>query len=175
MQVKAREIVNSEEYQSLIDQNKSFISKIHSKKFYTEDLFDVGNETYNYDVIRERLSMTSFKSVEEFVQEYEKMFYSVQELVKKNPDFTNSSLQKTIEEEIIKTTIFSSKKNRISSCDAKLKNCRRESERVYLIAQGLCFVLSGPAIAICTGAAIANAVRMDMKCDDDHDYCTMYD
>ena len=105
MQVRAREIVNSEVYNNALNQFELFAKKIYDEHFFTEDLFDVENNTYNYDLIKERLSMTSFKSAEEFVQEYEDMFYSVQQkLVKKNPELADSSmeLQEIIKNEDLK-------------------------------------------------------------------------
>ena len=89
LQNRAREIVSSEEYQGAMDQIDSFASKIHDEHFFTEDLFDVENKTYNYDLISKKLSMTSFQSAGEFVQEYEKMFYSIKDFTMKYPELAN--------------------------------------------------------------------------------------
>ena len=179
LQNRAREIVNSEEYNALMEQNKSFIGKIHSEKFYTEDLFDVENETYHYDVINERLSMTSFESAEEFVQEVEKSYYLAKALVKKFPELKEASqgLQEKVEKENLK---------RIYSLDSKyLKNdkeqkCKREkrvcgngvmNQWVFDMFICLRWLFSPPAYAWCSLGATGVSYIQNNDCDKMYKLC----
>ena len=167
MQVKAREIVNSEEYQNFVDQNESFISKIHSENFLSEDIIDEENAMYNYDVINERLSGTSFESAEEFVREYEKMFYSAQKLVKKYPGLKSELLSKEVAKENTKREIENEKQKTIvqkdcvqkfrckADCVADKNTCKDTATAVYLAALAGCTRLCGTPIAGCVCVGVA--------------------
>ena len=90
-QARAREIVNSEEYENAMNQMEMFISKVNDEHFFTGEFINDENETYNYDLIRERLPMTSFESAEEFVQETEETYYLAKALVEKFPELKEAS------------------------------------------------------------------------------------
>ena len=178
-QARAREIVESKEYQSLMNHNKSFIGKIHSEKFYTEDLFDLENETYHYDVIRERLSMTSFESAEEFVQETEKTYYLAKALVEKFPELTNASseFQELIKQESLKkidsseSRFYSSQKNK---CRRLHDACLDGTLSDYLWTQGGCvvfFAISPIGFALCTAIAIGQEISSLYNCKRLYNIC----
>ena len=86
LQTKAKEIVNSEEYQNAINQTRLFFSKIHDDEFITRNLYDMEDDEW-YDTIKKRLPMTSFKSVEEVMEGDEKLFNAIEELSRKYPEF----------------------------------------------------------------------------------------
>ena len=155
LQNRAREIVSSEEYNNALNQSELFIKKIHDEHFFTEDLFDVENNTYNYDLIKERLSMTSFKSADEFVQEYEKMFYSIQKLVKKNPELADSSmeLQEMIKNEDLKRINLLDSRSSASKCKKAYEACKDDKFVNYITSVGGCVFLveAGPAFLACMG------------------------
>ena len=159
LQNRAREIVNSEEYQAFVNQNRSFLSKINSKDFFTEDLIDEENETYNYDVINERLSMTSFESAEEFVQEVEKTYYLTKALVDKYPGLKEASpkFQENMEKESLKriNSLHRDTKGRhekIQRCYEEERACGNATMSGYVTGQIFCFwwIFSPPAFAYCT-------------------------
>ena len=102
LEKRAREIVSSKKHQKFTNQTDLFLSKIHNKNFLTERIIDEENQTYRYDLIEERLSMTSFKSVEEFIQEYEKLIYNAQKFVEGNSDLRDPLLLEVFEKEILK-------------------------------------------------------------------------
>ena len=137
LQDRAREIVSSEEYENVINQLELFFSKIHSgEKFYTEDIFDLENDTYNYDVINERLPMTSFKSAEEFVKGYETAFYSIQKLTIKYPELINqSSFQLSSLENAIRKI---ERKDPAWKCDQERDYCEKKVVRKALTAALAC-------------------------------------
>ena len=92
MQVKAREIVNSEEYRNFVDQNELFLSKIHSGDFFS--------------ATNKRLSITSFEPAEDFIKRHEKIAYNTQALLKKYPELKNSlELREKVSEEFLKKKI----------------------------------------------------------------------
>ena len=176
LQNRAREIVNSEEYQAFVNQNRSFLSKINSKDFFTEDLIDEENETYNYDVINERLSMTSFESAEEFVREYEKIFYNTQKLVKKYPELANPSpgLKQKVKEMSFKKSTVEKQWNCVGHCEELWNRCTAEAEYWFSWAMIGCTCWAIANIPYgCTCAVIAmidyqNAVE---SCQRSTDYC----
>ena len=192
LQNRAREIVNSEEYQAFVNQNRSFLSKIHSRGFLSEGLFNFENGTYNLDVIKERLSMTSFESAEEFVQENEKVAYNTQELVKKYPELTNPSLElkQEISERFLKTTINNKRNKRLRTdgcgldCDSDRWYCKSYAEddlNWNLLGCGIAN-LGGlvcgagiPAafvgICICIGTAYTDYERAIDRCENEYWRC----
>ena len=134
LQDRAREIVNSEEYRENTIAIKSFFDKIHNRGFFTKDLFDLENEAYNYDVINERLSGTSFSSTEEFISEYEKLFYSFQKLVTKHPSLINSLVQEKIinvEEDIMDLREINEQKRLLSSKSYKCEWCKNQCANTF--------------------------------------------
>ena len=147
LQNRAREIVSSEEYQGAMTQLKLFTDKIHNEHFFTEDLFNVEDYTYNYDLIKKRLYMTSFASAEEFVWEYEKMFYSIQELVKRNPNFTDPFLQEKIEEELYNQYYDKPERSSIGSrhcvslCNKERSSCIRHAGNATIAQLATCGVV----------------------------------
>ena len=172
MQVKAREIVNSEEFNNAINQSELFAKKIYDEHFFTEDLFDAENNTYNYDLIKERLSMTSFKSAEEFVREYEDMFYSVQKLVKKNPELADLSIQTMIEEEYLKRTISS--KSWEDPCAKQKKSCRKKVSVAFFKAEARCVAIAirnAGAGAACMAVAFAKQLKGYYRCKVQYKHC----
>ena len=195
MQVKAREIVNSEEYQNFVDQNRLFLSKIHSEDFLTKEFIDEENATYNYDLIRERLSMTSFKSVEEFVQEYENAFYNTQKLLKKYPKLTNPSpelKEKVTKEYLKKVQNKRDKKLRFGNpCGFDCSNdkwyCKNDAENdgnwklwvvcgssavIATIASGGCNIIAGGAVlCTCVIGVYSDYIRSLDHCDDKYFRC----
>ena len=161
-----------------MEQNKSFIGKIHSEKFYTEDLFDVENETYHYDVINERLSMTSFESAEEFVQEVEKSYYLAKALVKKFPELKEASqgLQEKVEEENLKR-IYSLDSKYLTGnkqkCDRELRACSNGVMNQWTFGMFVClrWIVSPAAYGWCVGAATGYALLQNSDCKKMHKLC----
>ena len=96
--------------------------------FFTGELFNVEKETYNYNVINERLSMTSFKSAEEFIREYEKMYYSFQDFFISYPNLTKSEL---LLDNFNNEAIL----NNIDSFDARGISCWQQCFQDYNICQ----------------------------------------
>ena len=96
MQDRAKEIVGSKDYLDAMNKRDLFFDKTYSsdadEPFFTEDLIDVENQTYNYDLINKKLHNSSFQSAEEFVKMYEDLFYSMQNLMNEYPDLKNSLL-----------------------------------------------------------------------------------
>ena len=181
-QARAREIVNSEEYENAMNQMEMFISKVNDEHFFTGELFNVEKQTYNYNVINERLSMTSFKSAEEFIQEYEKMFYSIQELVKRNPNFTDPFLQEKIEEELDNQYYDKPERSSIGSClslcNQRNISCIRYAGNVAIAQLAACGITGViiPAVApivwgVCGSAAVVNYWISKNHCWDNYYYC----
>ena len=141
LSVRAREIVHSEEYRGFVKQSESFFNKIQDENFFTLELFDFDNETYNYDLIRKRLSGTSFKSAEEFVQEYEKMICLGAELGNTHTDLVDPSMQEAmmsvdIEE---KENLFG--QGMINQCLSDYNFCKKGAEKNYAIALAGCVAI----------------------------------
>ena len=185
LQDRAREIVNSEEYREFTDQSESFIDKIHDENFFTLELFDFDNETYNYDLINERLSGTSFESAEEFVQEYENMMRLGFEMGKKYPEIANESLQEKIEEEML---VMDEKRQKgrmmvrkdcaskfrcKASCASSKRNCEFPIKTTYISAVAVCSLLSPtlPAYGLCMGAATAAYAAAMYSCERNYKNC----
>ena len=169
-------------YNNALNQFELFAKKIYDEHFFTEDLFDVENNTYNYDLIKERLSMTSFKSAEEFVQEYEDMFYSVQKLVKKNPNFADPFLQEKIEKELYNQHYYKSSKRGIATClvlcTHKYESCITTAGNYALAALALCGItgfiipVAAPiAWGVCGASAVIAYWIAKHDCSGDIYYC----
>ena len=159
-QARAREILESKEYLNFTNQNRLFISKIHDGDFLSEEFINDEKETYNYDLIRERLPMTSFESAQEFVREYEKAFYCAQKLVIKYPYFSDPSIQNKINEEIMKKRKESFQVGSIwceQHCRDDFYWCKGDAETVcgITIAACACVLVTGavPAGCACVFAA----------------------
>ena len=65
-QARAREIVESKEYDEFFSVNMSFLDRIHDKKMFLEEGLVNDNGKFNEEILNERLSGTSFESVDEF-------------------------------------------------------------------------------------------------------------
>ena len=153
-QARAREIVESEEYREFTNQNESFFDKIDDENFFTLELFDFDNQTYNYDLINQRLQGTSFKSAEEFVREYEKMISLGVELGKKHPDLADPLMQEAMMnvdiEEPISQNELGVRNQWTDYCESRCRqaqsNCRAAADREYaaeLFGCGVACVMSG--------------------------------
>ena len=135
------------------------------------------NNTYNYDLIKERLSMTSFKSAEEFVQGYEDMFYSVQKLVKKNPELADSSmeLQEMIKNEDLKRIDLLGSRSSRSTCKKGRRACKDGKFSDFIFSLGGCslLVLTGNPIAfgLCTAIFTGKAVADSYHCNRLYNLC----
>ena len=140
----------------------------------------MGNETYNYDVIRERLSMTSFKSVEEFVQEVEKTYYLAKALAKKYPELKEASpeFQEKIKGEHFKKMKLSHRETRGSKenkkrCDEEAEVCHEAVATSWITAQALCLIwsFSPPTLAYCTLTVGATGIIGANACSKMHKVC----
>ena len=176
LQNRAREIVNSEEYLKFTDQTDLFLEKIHDENFFTLELFDFDNETYNYDVINERLSGTSFDSAEEFVREYEKAFYSAQKLVTKyQTNLANPLVQQKMRE--IKKTRKVSRKwsgKCVKDCWDDYFECKDEADEDFenAMIKCTCFLISGPLpTCLCYIIALANNNNAINRCRRTNNRC----
>ena len=176
LQNRAKEIVNSEEYQAFVNQTDMFLSKIHGEDFLTEEIIDEENETYNYDVINERLSMTSFESAEEFVREYEEAFYSTQKLMVKYPDFANPLVQERMSEERrrIKKVSKQWSGKCVQDCWDDYFECKDEAEEDYgkQILLCTCVIVGGPLpTCLCVLSAMARKNNRINRCRRTNNSC----
>ena len=177
-QARAREIVNSDEYREFTNQNESFFDKIQDENFFTLELFDFDNQTYNYDLINKRLSGTSFKSAEEFVREYEKMISLGVELGKKHPDLADPLMQEAMMNVDIEEPISQNEqgvRNQWTNyckqdCYRTNRTCRADADGAYAAAILGC-VCTGAGFCPCA-VAISFAYGVALRyCDNKRDDC----
>ena len=179
-QARAREIVESKEYREFTNQNESFFDKIQDENFFTLELFDFENQTYNYDLINQRLQGTSFKSAEEFVREYEKMISLGVELGKKHPDLADPLMQEAMMNVDIEEPISQNElgvRNQKLYCEWRCReaqtNCKRSAGGWYIAELSFCgiaCVATGVGCA-CFAAASFHYGVMLRTCDDDYYFC----
>ena len=178
LEKRAREIVSSKKHQKFTNQTDLFLSKIHNKNFLTERIIDEENQTYRYDLIEERLSMTSFSSVEEFIQEYEKLFYSAQKLMVQYPSVANSSMQERIREEILKKANNGLEMRGYkcrTACFNDFEDCQADARGVYNTAIFACVCVIGANIPAGCACVITATIAYNYalrSCGDHYESCT---
>ena len=94
----AKEILDSKEYKESAKQILYWRDKIKDEDFFTKDI--IGENGFSRDAVKKRLSMTSFKSVDEFFQLFEKMTELNKKVIKKYPEMADPSMEKYLIEEV---------------------------------------------------------------------------
>ena len=175
LQIKAREITNSMEYQNLMDQVELLTNKIYDgKNFFTEDIYNVETGSYNRDLIRERLSMTSFKSVDEFIHNFTDLATASKQLgAKYYEDIQNQSLRNEINR-IDEEIYFRSYDEGYTKCVKRHDNCIRKARNDFGFGLAMCCIsgLGGPICAVPCHIANSYAYyRAEENCDDNYREC----
>ena len=144
-----KEIVNLKDYQELGNQATSLADKINDIRFFDEGIINEKDE-FDYNVVKERLSMTSFHSVDEFFQEVEAVMSLNKKIIDEHPELLNSS---------IRETIIGKKKNvqrnRNCDCDYVYNKCVDDARQIYLIELSLCSDLGGNYSAFCVAYVVS--------------------
>ena len=184
---KAKLIFNSEENQNSDKSNFFFINKIDDDAFFenTEKMvFKDG--TFNRNNIKERLSKTSFKSVDEFIDAFNNMVNNNKKLFNKYPEY-KFLLDEIIEEQKLsfieeqKLSFIKDKKKKMirqSNCDCRwdYNNCSYNAGTKFRFDTDVCLMYeySNISYTVCILLASRDFEKAEKECKEQKEYCEEY-
>ena len=177
-QARALEIAASKEFQNAMNQCKLFFERIYDKNnFFKEGLFDLDNKRYNDHVLKERLSLyTSFKTVNEFIQEQNKVSNFSKKLVTKYSGLEEKLLQDEIYKAYKEKSEYQvNKKGNIAYCKKRFNKCMHRALIAYLVSEGGCCFYAfagGPLCGIACHVIGSTVFVLALdSCGDDYNDC----
>ena len=151
LQNRAREIVSSEEFDELLSVNISFLDKIHDKKMFLEEGLVDNNGEFNENVLKERLSYTSFQSVDEFFQELEEVLTISGKFGGKYDNLQDPLLQEEIYKALENTDNIDNmiRKGTVDQCISIFNRCETRAYIKFAIGNTYCCVIGAMGNPIC--------------------------